>query len=261
MFSELVSYRSFIFGSIKNEFINRFSRSKFGLAWILINPLLQVLIFTFVLSNVLSARLPFSGSKFSYAFYILSGLLCWTLFNDLVLRCCSMFLDHAQLIKKVRFPKITLPAIVVGSCFLSNSLLIVTTLSTFMFMSQSFSSAALFLVPLTILTVLFGGGIGIMLGVFNVFFRDLQQIIPIFLQLLFWLTPIVYPISIIPAEFNQSLFLNPLYHFIEAYHSIILFGDVPKITTWLILVCLSLVSPTLAIIVFNRAKEEIEDFL
>ncbi|MGO4780319.1 ABC transporter permease, partial [Lysobacter sp. 2RAB21] len=106
--------------SVVNEFKSRFSRSTFGALWIILQPLAQVIIFATILSNVLAARLEGVDNKYAYAIYLISGILCWSLFAEIVQRCQNVFIDNTSLLKKMQFPRIALPVIAIGSSMVNN---------------------------------------------------------------------------------------------------------------------------------------------
>lgn len=125
-------YRGFVLSSVGNEFRTRLARSKLGTLWIVLHPLAQVLIFATILSNVLAARLPNVDSKFAYAMYLMAGILCWNLFSEILQRSITVFVDNGALLKKMQFPRITLPLIVTGSAMVSNlALLLVVQVALF----------------------------------------------------------------------------------------------------------------------------------
>ena len=130
-------YRGFIVTSIKNEFVARFARSKLGGLWMIIHPLAQVAIYALILSNVLGARLPGIDNKYAYALYLIAGILAWNLFAEIVGRCLTVFIEQGNLMKKMRFPRIALPVIVVGSCLLNNLLLFGAVLIIFAVLGHS----------------------------------------------------------------------------------------------------------------------------
>lgn len=264
MFSMLRSlqlYRHFIFSSIRNEFMSRFVRSKLGSLWMIINPLAQVAIYALILSSVLAAKLPGIESKYAYAIYLMAGLLAWTLFNEIINRCLNLFIEQGNLMKKMQFPRITLPTIVVGSSIFSNMLLFTAMVGVFLVLGHHFSLAMLWLLPLTVTLTAFALGVGLILGVLNVFVRDLGQAIPIILQMLFWFTPIVYPINIIPERFHHWMKLNPMYHFTNGYQEVIVYGRAPQIEGALIVGALSILLLLLSLVLFRRSVEEMVDVL
>ena len=261
MLHSLWQYRNFVLGSIKNELVSRFARSKLGGLWMIINPLAQVAIYALILSNVLAAKLPGIDNQYGYAIYLMAGQLAWTLFNEIISRCLNLFIEHGNLMKKMRFPLITLPAIVVGSCLLNNVLLFVSLLGIFGLLGHHFSMAMLWLVPLTLVVVLLALGVGLALGVMNVFLRDVGQIVPIILQMMFWFTPIVYPITIIPDSYRHWLQLNPMYPLVDAYQQVLVYGKNPVWENVLGVAAIGLFLTLLSLFMFRRASAELVDVL
>ena len=179
MFNDLWRYRHFVLSSIQNELVTRFARSKFGGLWMIINPLAQVAIYALILSNILAARLPGLEHVFGYAVYLMAGLLAWTLFNEIITRCLTLFIEQGNQMKKIHFPRITLPAIVVGSSLFNNALLLFATLIIFALMGHTFSLTMFWLVPLTFILIALAVGIGLTVGLINVFVLDVGQVVPI----------------------------------------------------------------------------------
>ena len=254
-------YRQFISSSIKNELVSRFARSKLGGLWMIINPLAQVAIYALILSNVLAAKLPGIDNKYAYAIYLMSGLLSWTLFNEVISRCLNLFIEQGSLMKKMNFPRITLPCIVLGSCLLNYILLFVAMLGIFALLGHQFSVEMLWLIPLTLTVIMLAVGIGLTLGIINVFLRDVGQAIPIVLQVWFWFTPIVYPENIIPESYRHLLNLNPMYTVTSAYHQVLVYGDSPQLGNLAFISVIALVLMLLSLFLFRRANGEMVDVL
>ncbi|MEZ0121973.1 MAG: ABC transporter permease [Candidatus Reddybacter sp.] len=261
MLRSLRQYRHFVISSIKNELKSRFARSKLGGLWMLINPLAQVLIYALILSNVLAAKLPGIDNKYAYAIYLMAGLLAWNLFSEIVSRCLTLFIEQGNLLKKMSFPRITLPTIVVGSCLLNNVLLFIAMLGVFLVLGHQFSWVMLWLIPLTFIVVILAIGIGLTLGIINVFLRDIGQAFPIFLQVWFWFTPIVYPVNIIPESYRELLRLNPMYSITDAYHQILVYGKPPLMGDIAIISIIALGLMLLSLFLFRRASPEMVDAL
>jgi len=259
----LLLYKHFILSSIRNELVTKFVRSKLGGLWIIINPLSQVAIYALILSNVLAAKIPGVEKTYSYAIYLMAGLLAWNLFSEIISRCLNLFIENGNLMKKISFPKITLPVIVLGSSLLNNMFLFIAMMFIFVILGHSFSLVILWLIPLTVLLATLALSLGLILGIFNVFLRDVAQIIPIVLQVWFWFTPIVYPISIIPEKYHQLLMvLNPMFSITNAYQMIIVYGKAPPLDSGLVMVSvLTLALLALSLFLFRRATEEMVDVL
>lgn len=261
MLLSLWRYRYFVLSTIRNELFSRFARSRLGGLWIIINPLMQVAIYALILSNVLAAKLPGVASQYGYAIYLMAGLLAWTLFSEIVSRCLGLFIENGNLMKKVNFPRITLPVIALGSSLLNNALLFIAMLGIFTVLGHGFSLAMLWLLPLTLLLAGFALGLGLVLGVLNVFMRDINQVVPIILQMGFWLTPIVYPLSIIPADYHGWYAFNPLYPVVTAYQNVVLYAQRPELSSLVPMAVVATGLLALGLLLFRRASAELVDAL
>ena len=261
LFSAIWRYRGFIVNSIINEFKIRFARSKLGGFWMLLQPLSQVLIYALILSTVMAAKLPSIDNRYGYAIYLMSGTLAWTLFNEIVTRCLSMFIDQANMMKKMQFPRITLACIVAGGAFLNHLILFAAIVLIFSALGYFPACAFMWLPLLMLALVAFSIGVGLILGVLNVFMRDITHFVPILLQLGFWATPIVYPLSIIPERLQHYLRYNPLYVFVQGYQDLILYGRTPPFEQVLVILFLSCLLLGLGLFIFRRASPEMVDVL
>ena len=261
MFRALWAYRYFVLSSIRNDFRLKFIQSKLGTLWMVIHPLMQVLIFALILSEVLSARLPGIDNKYAYALYLMAGMLFWMLFSETVNKCMLLFVENANLIKKVAFPRICLPFIAAGSVLVNYVLLMVAIFVVFAVLGHFPGIQACWLPVLTVVTLGFAMAIGLLLGVLNVFMRDISQIVPVILQALFWLTPIVYRIDILPEHVARVFKHNPLYPLAASYQNVLLFDHPPVWSGVLPLVLVTFVLGFVSLLVFRRASPEMVDAL
>ncbi len=259
--SQLFSYRYFIFSSIKTEFKAKFIRSKLGAAWTILNPLAQVLIYTIILSSVLSAKIPGISVKNAYAIYLISGIICWSLFADILGKSINIFVENANLIKKIPFPKVSLLIIHTGVSVINNFILLAIAFIIFALIGDVNLASFIWLLMPFALTVAFAFSLGLILGIVNVFIRDVGQVMSIFLQLWFWLTPIVYTVNIIPDSFRFIVDLNPLTSLLDAYRSIILYGQMPTLDTFAYPLILTVFLSLIAYRIYNKAVDEMADLL
>lgn len=237
MIRAIWNYRGFILGSIKREFQLRYRNSMLGAAWTVLNPLAMIIVYTVIFAQVMRARLPGVDNSFAYSIYLCAGVLTWGLFAEITGRSQNVFLEHANLLKKISFPRICLPIIVVGSAGV-NFVIIFALFTVFLILSGNFPGFAYFaLIPLLFIQILFSIGLGIVIGVLNVFFRDVGQLYNVVLQFWFWLTPIVYPASILPERAKPLIRLNPMAMLTEAYQAILVSGKEPNwISLWPVVV-------------------------
>lgn len=261
MLTSLWHYRHFVISSIQNEFRLRFARSKLGLLWMFVSPLAQVAIYVIILSNVLSAKLSGIENRYSYAIYLMAGQLAWSLFSEIITRSTNLFIDRSDLIKKISFPRITLPGILVGSSILSYLILLVIMICIYALLGHFLNWATLYVIPLTITVVAFGIGAGLILGILNVFLRDIGQGVPILLQIWFWFTPIVYPENIIPESYRQILLLNPMYIIIKGYHNVLVYGVSPPLMELAVVMLAAFTLMVLSLLLFRRVSPEMVDVL
>lgn len=256
----LWSYRSFVFGSVKREFQLKYRHSLLGAAWTILNPLAMIVVYTVIFAQVMRARLPGVDSTFAYSIYLCAGVLTWGFFAEIVGRAQNVFLEHANLIKKVSFPRMTLPAIIVMSALLNFSI-IFGLFSAFLVVTGNFPGwAYLAVFPILGLQILFSIGLGIIVGVLNVFFRDVGQFFGILLQFWFWLTPIVYSAEILPEGLKPFIQYNPMMPFVSAYQGILVSGTLPE---WRGFLWIALVSVGLCIFAMRlfrkRAGEMVDE--
>ena len=255
------TYRYFILSSIKTELKSRFIRSSLGGLWAILHPLAQVAIYALVLSAILSAKLPGINSQYAYAIYLMAGTLGWTLFAEVFNRSLGIFVDNANLLKKMSFPRITLPLIAIGSSLLNNIFLFGAILLVFGLLGHSPTLSLCWLPLLTLITLSLAVGLGLSLGILNVFIRDIGQIIPIVLQFWFWLTPVVYVADIIPERYRIYMAMNPMSSIVMGYQDVLVYGHAPKLATLGYPIVLALVSMSLAFFMYSRSNEEMTDVL
>ena len=254
-------YRFFVFSSIKTELRSKFVRSHLGGLWMILNPLAQVVIFAFVLSAVLSAKLPGIDNQYAYAIYLMAGTLGWSLFAEIVNRCLTLFIDNGNILKKLVFPKIALPLIVTGSALVNNTLLFIAILLIFGLLGHLPSMALIWLPVLMIINIALALGLGLALGVLNVFMRDIGQIVPVIMQFLFWFTPIVYMASIIPEQYQSWLAYNPMFPIITGYQNVLLYNTEPEWTGLGVIALIAIALLAFSLLLFRKASPEMVDQL
>lgn len=221
------AYRSFILGSVQRDFQARYSSSILGVVWTILNPLATILIYTLIFSQIMQARLPGIDNNLAYSIYLCSGIITWGLFAEILSKSQTVFLENANMIKKLNFPRICLPLIVILNA-LAHFGIILSIFIGFLLITGNFPGWAFFsMFPVLLVQVLLAVGLGMVLGVLNVFFRDVGQFFSIVLQFWFWFTPIVYPMSILPESIASLVKLNPMTRIVDAYHGIFVSNTAP----------------------------------
>lgn len=239
----------------------RYTGSVFGPFWVVATPLYQIFLYTFLFSAIMKVRFEEGAGTSSFVVFLLAGLIPWLFFSEATLRGTSTFIENAQIIRKVKFPVEVCVASVVASSaitffvyiiFYSAMLIVMGLLKTGTFF--------LFLLPF-FLQVLLIAGLSFGLGSLAVFFRDITQMTGMVLNLVFFLTPIVYPPSAIPVNLRWVFDINPFYFIVEMYRDAFLRGRIPDFS--------SLLYPSVTCVavffagyyVFRKTKEAFKDIL
>jgi ABC-type polysaccharide/polyol phosphate export permease len=229
-FAELHQYRELIKNLVIRDLKVRYKNSVLGVLWSLLSPLLMTVVFTVVFTLMLP-----SGDIEAYPVFFLCGFLPWTFFSASLTGATGSIVNNAPLIKKVYFPREMLPLSEVMAN-LVNFMLALVVLFAMIFISGIGLSSAAFLLPLVILAqVMFVAGMALLLSTANVFFRDTQHILEILLLAWFFLTPIFYPINVLPdsaqilgSTVNIQLWvrrLNPMASLIASYRDVLYWGE------------------------------------
>ena len=201
----------------------KYRDSVLGVVWSLLNPLLLLVVYTVAFKFILRVQTE------HYAYFLLAGLLPWNFFSSSLIASTQAITGNAHLIKKVYFPRETLPIATVLFTFSQLLLALAVFLPALLLVSglRPHWSAVLF-IPLLLLHVLFTLGLAFILATCTVFFRDVAHLTEVAVVLLFWMTPIVYPVAMAPAELQVFFKLSPLAAFAIAYQDVLFWGRVPE---------------------------------
>lgn len=248
----------------RQDLIDRHSASMLGAAWTFILPLINILIFTLVFSNIMGMRLGGLGQdlgRWGYSVYLVSGLLAWNCFAATLTRITQVFHEKAHLIGKVRMSLWSLPLYVV----LSETVHYLIATSFFMIFLLSigfeFSWNLLWWVPIFLCQQLLAYALGMACAILSVFMRDIKELVGVITQLWFWLTPIVYVAVILPASVQHLVMFNPFYHVVQAYRAALISGQTPNLNALGLLALTSLLLLSVSIWFGRKLERDIRDFL
>lgn len=257
----LLDYRHFIGGSVAREFHARYQNSVLGALWAVINPFAMIVVYTVIFSQVMKNRLAGADSTFAYSIHLCAGLLAWNLFAEIVSKCQTVFVDNANLMKKLSFPQLCLPLVSVINALI-NFLIIFGLFTLFLLLTGNFPGWVYFLMfPLLLVQIIFASGLGLVLGVLNVFFRDVGQFVGIALQFWFWMTPVVYQVAVLPQALQRFVLLNPMADFVMAYQDILLGQRLPDGIPILAMTVLALLVFAWGLHVFGKHAADMVDEL
>jgi ABC-2 type transport system permease protein len=273
---EVLSARELLANLTLREIRGKYKRTIFGQLWSLANPLALMVIYTFVFGFIFRIQ-PEPGDPSGlnvFALWLLCGLLPWTFLVAVINNGVASLVDNANLIQKVYFPRIVLPLSIVGSTAY-NWLFEMAVLVVALTIVGAFVLPwiPLMLVAMVLLAV-FAAGLALMLSVANVHFRDTQYFVTIVLQLWLYLTPIIYPITLVEEQsaavgglFGSSVTildiynLNPMVYFVEVFRNLLYDNRFPDLWTWLWCVVAAGVSIVIGVLVFRRGERGLAEAL
>lgn len=225
---QLWEYRDLARLLVAKELKLRYRRSVLGFAWTMLNPLLTMLILTVVFSHVMRVQVE------KFPVFVLSALLPWNFFAQSVTGGSMSIVHNESLLRNVRVPRAVFPIALVGS-HLVNLVLALVPLLVVMIWQQVPLRPAVLAVPWCLLAIgIFTTGIVLATSAWTVFFRDLAQILEVGLTALFYLTPVIYPLSILPDRYAWAFRLNPMYWFVTPLRSVFFDGAFPDPVAFLI---------------------------
>lgn len=249
------------FSFAKRDFKERYVGTGLGQFWYILSPLIMIFIYTVIFSDFMKMKLNIIDNSYAYSIYLVPGLLAWTTFSTIIMRLNTSFFEKANLIKKINVPMYTFQlSIIITETFLF-FISILLALGFLLIVGQSITWTFLWLIPIMLLQMLFSFGIGVTVSLFTPFFKDLKEVIPIVVQLWFWMTPIIYLSSMIEDKYPFLLEYNPFYFFVKIYQDIFLYSKAPSFETIGFLIGMTLVSLILAGYLYKKMIGTIKDII
>src|SRR6476660_1251394 len=224
---ELPARADLIFSFARRDLVGRYKGSALGIAWAVLTPLVMIAIFTFIFAGIFGALFGARDSHWDYALYLFCGLLPWSMFQESVQQSATTIVAHANLVKRVVFPLETLPAAQAFAALGNQLFATIALLIGIVVIRQSLRLTALWFPLLLIPQLLFALGAAWLIASLGVFLRDIAQGVTLLLMAWMYLTPIIYPESIVPERFRVFINLNPFTSLVRSYRRIFLEGAPP----------------------------------
>jgi len=253
--------RTFVQSSIIRELQAKYLNSRLGALWLVLNPLIQVALYAFIFSFIMSAKIGRIDNNYSYTIYLLSGFCFWFNFIEIFTRATNIFGEFGPIMKKNSVPKISFPAIIIASSLIHASIFIGVVILLFLAFAHTVSFTALYVIPVTILVSVIALSLGVLTSILSLIFHDLRQIVPTILQFSFWTAPIVYTLDILPPKVQRIIEYNPLTFMVKMYHNILAYGTAPEFADLLLLAVFAGICLVLCGALYVRAKDELVDML
>jgi len=196
----------------------RYKQTALGAAWAVIQPLVTMIIFTYFFGKL--AKVPTEGVPYPIFFY--TGLLLWTFFANGVNSGANSLIGNSNLITKVYFPRLIIPSAAVGAGLLDFAIASVLLIGLLVYYGFPVTPGYLMLLPLVALTTMLALGLGIWFSALHVKYRDVRYALPFLIQIWLFVSPIIYPSSLVPAEWRWAMWLNPVTGIVEAFRASLL---------------------------------------
>jgi ABC-type polysaccharide/polyol phosphate export permease len=251
--AEVWSYRTLIVNLAQRDLKARYKRSFLGWVWSLINPAVTLGIYTVVFGFFLRGVAPVAGNgeTQSFALFLFCGLVVWNLFSGVVNTSIGAFATAGPLLTRTYFPP-EAPMVAGLTTVLLQSAIEVGILMFFMVLIGNVSWTVVLLIPIFALMACFAFGVGLVLGLANIRFRDVGYLVGIAMQVLFYATPIVYTLEIVPPEARRFLEANPITSFVYSVRQAVYILDVPTLGNWIVMVVVAAVGLVGGWVIFSR---------
>lgn len=265
MLKDLYTHRALIWAFADRDFATRYRASALGWAWSLLQPLSQLIVFAAVFSIVFRIQAPLlgNGDGRSYAAFLFTGIVTWNLFSGLLTLSMTQLKSNGPLLRKVHFPAWA-PVLGASIVQLIQVLLeLIVLIGMFLFL-RNVGWTWILALPVLLATALFAQGIGLMLSVLNARLGDVQYIVTVVLGALYFLTPVIYPLSLVEDTASSLVWIvqaNPMTWFVSAMHDLMYSLITPA--AWVIpgLLGLGAAIFLIGLAVFDRYSEDIGEFL
>ena len=255
VFKGLYEYRELLKTSIKKDIRGRYKNSILGVFWSFLNPLLQLAVYAIVFPLIMKSDIP------NYTVFVCCGLIPWTFFSTAISRTSFVMVQNGNIIKNVYFPREILPISIVTSALVNFFISTIMILAFVLAYGMGFTWYIVFYPLILIVQYVLLIGISLLVSSLTVYFRDLQHFIGILLQLLFYATPIVYGMDIIPVSFQWILKLNPMSYIIDGYRSIFYYQRMPDLVGLGIVFAISIVLCIVGYFIFNKLQKRFAEEL
>jgi len=249
-FFDMKKFMPLLLNLTSRDFKVKYRRSVLGVLWSVLNPLLNMIVISAVFGALLKIQME------DFAVYYIVGWSIWNFFSEATSNSLSSILNGAQLIKKVYLPKYVFPLQKCLFALISFAFSLIAVIAV-MLIRGVYPSWTIILAPLPILyTFIFSIGFSLMLSALTVYFRDIQHLYSVLLTIWMYLTPIVYPLSLL--EGNNALMtiikFNPMYHYVDYFRQVMMYGNVPSLVENLICIGIALGMLLIGVLIFAKAQ-------
>ena len=250
---DVYRYRDLVRALVARELKVRYRRSAIGFLWTMLQPLLTMLVLQLVFSQIFAVRLTYGN----YPIFALAGILFWNFFSQSIVASMNSLRGNAQLLQKLPVPKAVFPLATVISGVVNLVFALVPLFAILVVTGHPIRPALLFLPVSIFLVALFTLGAGLLLSPMAVFFSDVVELIGVLLMLLMYLTPVIYPMEIVPERMRWVVRFNPIRSILEVFRDPIYQGEIPPLSHLAVCVAIAVLAFALGAWVFHKSSDRI----
>jgi lipopolysaccharide transport system permease protein len=253
----LAKHHELLIQMIHREISSRYRQSFLGIAWAFIKPMATVVIFTLIFSGI--AKLP--SDHLPYPLFLMAGLLPWTMFSVAVTTGISSLTNQSNLIAKIYFPREILPLASLAASALDFIIALLFLIAMMIYFQIGLTWNLLYAIPILIIEILLTFGVTLFLSLVNVWYRDITHAAGLMLQLWMYLTPILYPLHLVPETYRAIFGLNPMVGVIEGFRSAMIKGEPPETRLLIVSFCISFFIFLVGYVLFKRYEFRLADVI
>lgn len=253
--NNLIKWHELLWQMVGREVKSRYKQSILGYAWVILNPLAQMLVMSFAFSIIL--RIPTnSTSNIPYSIFLFTALLPWNLFATSLTGACNSLVNSSTLITKVYFPRTILVIAAIISKLVDFTFALTILIAYLVIYQIPITLNILWVIPIFFIQQIFTLGLALFLSAANLIYRDIQYLLNLLLVLWMYATPVIYPADLVPEQYKLIFQLNPMAVIINAYRQTILGGGAPNYTSLFIALGVSLITLLIGFSYF-KSREKI----
>jgi lipopolysaccharide transport system permease protein len=252
-------FLAFIFA--KQDFKERYVGMGLGQLWYILSPLITIFIYTVVFSDFMKMKMDVVDNTYAYSIYLVPGILAWTSFSTILVRLTNSFVDKGGLIKKISIPMYTFQLSIIITEFFLFFIALAMGIIFLLLVDHPVTPIFFWILPIMLLQTLFVFGLGVSLALFQPFFKDLKEAVPIIVQLWFWMTPIIYTKELIEGKYPLLLLYNPFYQFVKLYQDVFLHAKAPDLSSLMVILIMTLSSLLIATYLYKKMIGTLKDII
>lgn len=255
LFKDLYQYRELLKTNIQKEIRGKYKGAWLGVVWSYLNPLLMLVVYSVVFSKIMKIQIP------NYTMFLFTALIPWTFFTQTVSQGAFSVVANGSILKKVYFPREIIPISIVTSNVITFLISCIIMLF-FIFVTGLGVSWYILLFPVVLISqYVLLLGITFILSSVTVYIRDLEHIITVLLMVMFYGTPIVYSMDMVPASMKAILLLNPMTPIINSYRDILFYKQMPNLKDLALIIIVAIVLFNIGLVIFRKLERNFAEEL